>query len=76
MSVPFEQVLEEGTRCRQDYLMSLYLLTVLTSQGYISKLIVLSQTSKCRVDIFLEVVPLQAKLFGHVQTSLGKGIYY
>ena len=35
------------------------------SQGHISKLIVLSQIPKCCIDIFLEVIPLQTKFFGH-----------
>ena len=38
VSLPFEQVREEWTRCCQDHLMSLYLLTIFTSQGRISKL--------------------------------------
>ena len=44
-------------------------MTIFTSQGHISKLILLSQTSKCCVDIFLEVIPLQAELFRHVESS-------
>ena len=38
----------------------------LTDQGYISKVNIFSETSKCTADIFLEIVPLETKLFRHV----------
>ena len=41
--------------------MSLKLLTILTGQGDISKVSVFSKTSKCTCNIFLEIIPLQAK---------------
>ena len=42
------------------------LVTILTGQGHISKVIGLSQISICTPDIVLEIVPLQAELFIHI----------
>ena len=46
--------------------MCLHLLTILTSQGHISKLSVISETAKCTVDILLEVIPLKTEFFRHL----------
>ena len=43
--------------------MSLHLLTILTNQSYISELVVISKFPKSRIDILLEVIPLQTKFF-------------
>ena len=40
--------------------MSLYLMTIFTSQGHISKLIFPSGFPNCCIDNFLEVIPFQA----------------
>ena len=61
--VPLEDVEEEGAGGYEDDLVSLHLLTILTGQGHISELLVLSQISKGRADILSEVVPLQTQLF-------------
>ena len=63
-----QKVLEERTGRHQDQLVSFYLLAILTSQGHISEIFVLSKISKCGVDVFLEVVPFQTKLFRHYGT--------
>ena len=70
LHVLVEEVLKERTGCCQDHLVGLYLLTILTSQGHISELFVLSQISKCRIDILLKIVPLQTKLFRHDEPSV------
>ena len=41
--------------------MCLHLLSILTGQSHINKVILLSQVSKCTFDVVLEVVPLEAK---------------
>ena len=55
-----KQLLKDRTGSSQDHL-----LTILTGQSHISKVIVLSQVSKCTFDVVLEVVPLEAKFFRH-----------
>ena len=45
--------------------MGLYLLTILTSQGHISKVIFSSHTRKSRIDIILVIIPFETKLFRH-----------
>ena len=45
------------------------LLAILTGQGDISKVIVFSETFKCIWNIFLKIIPLQAKLFRHCQVN-------
>ena len=52
-----------GTGASQDHLVSLRLLTILTGQGHISKVIVLSQVSISNFDVLLEIIPLEAKFF-------------
>ena len=61
MFVPLQNVLEERTRDSKNHLVSLHLLTILTGQSHISEVIVFSQVSKSTFDVFLEVVPLEAK---------------
>ena len=61
--VPSKQLLEEGTGSSQDHFVCFHLLTMLTGQSHISKVIVLCQVSKSAFDVFLEVIPLKAKLF-------------
>ena len=70
LHVLVEEVLKERTGCCQDHLVSLYLLTILASKGHIGELFVLSQVSKCWVDILLKIVPLQTKLFRHDEPSV------
>ena len=57
-----KQLLKEWTGSCQDHLMCFHLLTILTGQSHISKVIVLSQVSKSTFDVVLEVIPLEAKL--------------
>ena len=45
--------------------MCFHLLTILTSQGHIGKLFVISESPKSRICICFEVIPLQTKLFRH-----------
>ena len=42
------------------------LLTIITGQSHISKVIVLSQVPKNTFDVVLEVIPLETQLFGHL----------
>ena len=46
--------------------MSLYLLTIPTGQGHISKVVVSHQILKGLGDMVLEIIPLQGHLFRHV----------
>ena len=61
--VPSKQLLEERTGSSQDHLVCFHLLTILTGQSHIREVIVISQVSKSNLDVVLEVVPLEAKLF-------------
>ena len=71
MSVSLKYCIKEWTGGSQDHLVCFHLLTILTGQGHISKVIVLSQVSKGNFDVVLEVVPLEAKFFRHfVATQL------
>ena len=63
MFVPLQDAQKERTRGDKNYLVDLHLLTILTGQGHISKLIVLSQVSNSQSDIAFEIVPLQTMLF-------------
>ena len=49
--------------------MGFHLLTVLRGQSHIRKVVVLSQVSKSIFDVLLEVVPLEAELFRHVEAT-------
>ena len=40
-------------------------MTIITHHSYISELVVISKFPKSRIDILLEVIPLQTKLFRH-----------
>ena len=60
-----EKDLEEWTGRSQDHLVCFHLVTILTDQGHIRELFVISETSKCSIDIFFKVIPLQTQLFGH-----------
>ena len=60
-----QEVLEEWTEGSQDDLVGLNLLAILTCQSDISEVKTFPQASKCCVDIFLVVVPLQTKLLRH-----------
>ena len=53
--VPPQKVLKEWTGGCQDHLVSFHLLTILTCQSHISKVIVFSQVSKSNFDVVLEV---------------------
>ena len=64
--VSLQDIFEEWTRGCQDDFVGLNLVTILTGQGHISKVIGLSQISICTPDIVLEIVPLQAELFIHI----------
>ena len=57
------------TRTRQDHFVSFNLLTIFTCQGYIRKLSVHSETSKCTNGILFEVVPLKTQFFWHCVSS-------
>ena len=46
MFVPLQDVHKKGTRSNRNHLVSLQLMTILSSQGHISELLVLSQVSK------------------------------
>ena len=63
--VSSKQLLEEGAGRCQDHPVRFHLLTILTGQSHISKVIVLSQVSKCTFDVVLEVIPLKTKFFQH-----------
>ena len=53
---------------------------IFTSQGHICKVLVISQHSKCWVQVFLEIIPLEAKLFwvlhAVLDISWSEEIYY
>ena len=59
----FQQLLEEGATGRKDHFVGLDAL-ILTGQGDISKVIVNSEFSEGNLHYVLEIIPLQAKLFG------------
>ena len=59
----FQQFLEEGATGRKDHFVGLDAL-ILTGQGDISKVIVSSEFSEGDLHYVLEIIPLQAKLFG------------
>ena len=59
----FKQLLEEGTTSRKNHFVGLDAL-ILASQGDISKVIVSSEFSEGDLHYVLEIIPLQAKLFG------------
>ena len=59
----FQKLLEERTGCCQDHLVCLHLLAIITGQGHISEVIVLSQVPKSTFDDVLKVIPLEAKFF-------------
>ena len=61
--VSSKQLLKEGTWSCQDHLVCFHLLTILTGQSHISKVIVLSQTAKSTFDVILKVIPLETELF-------------
>ena len=63
MLVTFEQTLEKGALRCQDHLVCFNLLTITTGQGHISEVFVFPETSKGRVHIVLEIIPLEAQLF-------------
>ena len=69
----FQAASGKETGSSQDHLVCFHLLTILTSQSHISKVIVFSQVSKCTFDIFLEVIPLEAELLRHVEASRSLG---
>ena len=45
--------------------MCLDLIAILTGQGHIREICVISETSKSNVDIFLEVIPFETEVFCH-----------
>lgn len=47
----------------------------LTGQSHISKVIVLSQASKIPFDVFLEGVPLKARLFRHANAAVSESLH-
>ena len=55
-----EYIRKDWAGCSQDHLVCFNLLTILTCQGHISKVIVISQPTKSRKDI-----PLQTKFLRH-----------
>ena len=59
----FEQLLEEGATSRKNHFVGFDAL-ILTGQGDISKVIVSSEFSEGYLHYVLEIIPLQAKLFG------------
>ena len=63
MLVLLQKVEEEWAGSNENHLVRLHLLTILTGQGHISEMFVLSQISKGGFNIFLEIVPLEAQLF-------------
>ena len=63
MLVSLKYLLKEWTGGCQDHLVRLHLLTILTGQGYISKLFVISKAPKGTVGVLFEVIPLQTKFF-------------
>ena len=62
MPLFLKYVLKEWTGGCQDDFMRLYLLTILTCQGHISKFLVTPETPKSNVDVFFEVIPLHYAL--------------
>ena len=66
----FQAASGKGSGSSQDHLVCFHLLTILTGQSHISEVIVLSQASKGSFDVLLEVVPLEAELFRHVNTAV------
>ena len=56
--VLLQNVLKEGTHCRQDHLVSVYLMAIFTGQSNISKVNIVSKTYKIRIFDVFEVVPL------------------
>ena len=66
MFVSLQQFLEEWTWSSQDHLVCSQLLTILTDQSHISEVFVFFQISEGKCYIFLEVIPLETKLFWHV----------
>ena len=61
--VPLQKLLEEWAGGDENHLVGLDLLTILTGQGQICEVLVISQLSESRADIVTEVVPLQTQLF-------------
>ena len=55
--------------------MGFHLLTILRGQSNIRKVVVLSQVSKSVFDVLLEVVPLEAELFRHVESHEVSKLY-
>ena len=58
-------LLKERTWRSQDKFVCLHLLAILTCQGHISEILVISQASKSTIGILLEVIPLQTEFFWH-----------
>ena len=55
-----QEVRKEGAGCDEDHRVRVNLLSVLTGQGHIGEVLVLSQFLKGRSDVVKEIVPLQA----------------
>ena len=51
---------KRGARC-QYHLVSLHLI-VLTGDGHVKEILIITKLSECHTDVGLEVVPLEAKL--------------
>ena len=62
MGVLPEDTAKEGGACREYHFMSLDLFLI-TGEGHVKKVFVVSQLAKSDTDVALEVVPPQAKLF-------------
>lgn len=59
----FQKVLEERAGGDEDNFVGLNLPTIVTGQGQICEVCVISQFFERRADIFTEVVPLQTQFF-------------
>ena len=68
MGVLPEDTAKEGGACREYHFMSLDLFLI-TGEGHVEKVFVVSQLAKSDTDVALEVVPPQAKL---LRSHLGK----
>ena len=70
--VPFQHLFKDSTRTGENQLVGLDLITLLTDQGHISKVIILPENSERVGDVFLEITPLQTELSGHCKLG-GEG---
>ena len=59
VSVSLEYLLKEGAGSGQDDFVGFNLHSILTGQGYIREVLVISKTSKRQRCVLLEIVPLQ-----------------